>query len=129
MLENQLWIKIILIAVFAVFTTVMVAPARGDRRLAVRRLALISAFLGCVTAIAFPQVINFIANLLGVGRGTDLILYGLVVVFVGNAITSAAHNRALQRELTLLARAIALSQIEPPAQGIASPLLSPKSGE
>lgn len=115
MLENQLWIKVILIAVFAIFTIVLVAPARGDRRLAVRRLALIAAFLGCVMAVVFPQAINFVANLIGVGRGTDLILYGLAVVFIGNAITSAAHNRALQRELTILARAFALSQTAPPA--------------
>jgi hypothetical protein len=114
MLDDQILIKVILIAVFAVFALVLVVPVRGARRLAIRRITLLATFAAAVLAVAFPSAINDIANLLGVGRGTDLILYGLVVVFIGNAITTAAHGRQLQREITQLARAAALRESEPP---------------
>jgi hypothetical protein len=110
MLDNQLLIKIILIAVFVVFAIVLLAPVKGARRLALRRIVLLAAFAAAVFAVAFPNAINDIANVLGVGRGTDLVLYGLVVVFIGNAITTSAHNRQLQREITQLARAVALGE-------------------
>lgn len=108
MFDDQWPIKIVLIAVFAVFALIMLVPVRGARRMAVRRLTLVLAFAAAALAIAFPGVINEIALLLGIGRGADLLLYGLVVVFVGNAIATSAHHRQLQREITGLARTIAL---------------------
>jgi hypothetical protein len=113
-LSNQFVIQAILIAAFFIFAIVLVLPGRGARRLAVRRLALLLAFFAAVVAVAFPTLINDLANLLGVGRGTDLILYVLVVVFVGNSIASAAQNRQLHREITHLARVIALRDAKPP---------------
>jgi hypothetical protein len=101
-------IQAILIAAFVIFGIILVLPGRGARRLAVRRLALLVAFLAAVVAVVFPSFVNDIAHLLGVGRGTDLVLYSVVVMFIGHSITVAAHNRQLNREITQLARAIAL---------------------
>jgi hypothetical protein len=107
-------IQIILIAAFVVFAVILVLPGRGARGLALRRLTLLLAFVAAVLAVIFPGLINDVANLLGVGRGTDLVLYALVVVFVGNSLSVAAHNRQLNREITVLARAIALRDAESP---------------
>lgn len=113
-MANQIVIQVLLIAAFAVFAVILVLPGRGARRLAVRRLTLLLAFLAAVLAVVFPEFVNGLANLLGVGRGTDLILYALVVVFIGNSIASAAQNRQLHREITQLARATALRDARKP---------------
>ena len=113
-MPNQIVIQVLLIATFAIFTIILLLPGRGSRRLAVRRLTLLLAFVAAVAAVIFPSFINDIANLVGVGRGTDLVLYALVVVFVGNSIAAAAQNRQLHREITLLARATALRDARKP---------------
>lgn len=116
MFDDQWPIKILLIAVFAVFAIIMLIPVRGARRMAVRRLTLLLAFAAAALAVAFPGVINDIAVFLGIGRGTDLLLYGLIVVFVGNAIATSAHHRQLQREITQLARTVAIRDAVPPKE-------------
>ena len=66
--------------------------------------------MSAVIAVIFPSLTNAVASVLGVGRGTDLLLYGLIVVFLGFAVTSSAHNRRLDRQITDLARQIALTE-------------------
>jgi hypothetical protein len=48
-----------------------------------------------------------------VGRGTDLLLYGLIVVFIGNSILMQRRHRMIERQITDLARALAISQAPP----------------
>jgi hypothetical protein len=95
---------------------VLLLPTRGARRLAIRRIVLLLTTLAGIIAIAFPELVNELANLLGVGRGTDLILYALVVVFIGNSISSSIRHRQLEREVTQLARALAIDAAPPPAE-------------
>ena len=111
-MDSQLWIKILLIAVFVIFAVTLVLPGRGARHLAVRRIALVLVFLVAIVAIAYPELLNSIANLVGVGRGTDLLLYGMVVVLIGNIISTTRRHRQMEREVTQLARALALSEAE-----------------
>ena len=115
-MDNQLVIKIILIALFVVFGIVLVLPGTGARRLAIRRILLLLTTLAAVVAIVFPELVNELANLVGVGRGTDLILYVLVVVFIGNSISNSIRHRQLEREVTKLARTLALAAALPPAE-------------
>ncbi|HET8958066.1 MAG TPA: DUF2304 domain-containing protein [Microcella sp.] len=109
-MDDQLIIKVLLISVFILFAIVLIVPMRGARQTAVRRLILVAAFIAAIVAIAFPQLLNDVAVLLGVGRGADLVLYVLVVVFIGNAMAQAAQNRQLQREITEIARTVAIEQ-------------------
>jgi len=112
-MDNQLVIKIILISLFVVFGVALVLPVSGARRLAIRRLLLLLVALAGILAIAFPELLNVVANLVGVGRGTDLVLYVLVVVFIGNSISNSIRHRHLEREVTKLARNVALSSAPP----------------
>lgn len=109
-MDDQLIIKVLLISIFVVFAIVLILPMRGARQTAVRRLVLVAAFIAAIVAIAFPQLINDFAVFLGVGRGADLVLYVLVVIFIGNAMAQAAQNRQLQREITEIARALAIER-------------------
>ncbi|MET0781324.1 MAG: DUF2304 domain-containing protein, partial [Microbacterium sp.] len=92
-MDSQFAIKIILIVVFVVFAVALVLPGQGARRLAIRRVLLLLTAMAGIVAIAFPQLVNSLANLLGVGRGTDLILYVLVVVFIGTSISNSLRHR------------------------------------
>lgn len=112
-MADQIVIKIVLIVVFAGFALVLLVPGRGTRVLAVRRLALAFVFAAAVVAIAFPGMIDAAAHAIGVGRGTDLVLYGLVIVFVGNSISASLRFRYQERQITRLAREIALRDAPP----------------
>ena len=69
-----------------------------------------------LVAIAFPSVMTAIAHRLGVGRGTDLLLYAMVVAFLAQILSSFRRNGARERQITQLARRIALDNApEPPA--------------
>lgn len=132
MVDNQLIIKVALITVFVLFALLLVIPRRGARYLAVRRLALLAVFAAGIVAIAFPETINAVANLVGVGRGTDLLLYTLVIVYIGNSISSSLRYRHQEREMTLLARELALRGTEPPAatpETAPAPTRSPRAAK
>jgi hypothetical protein len=116
MFDSQIIIKLFLIAAFILFSIVVVIPSRGSRHLAVRRLALLAVFALGVLTVIFPEITLRIAELVGVERGADLVLYGLVVVFVGNSIFTAAKFRHHERDLTQLARSIALARVVPPVR-------------
>lgn len=108
--NDQLFIKIALIAAAAIFAIFLLMPGRGVRHIALRRLSMLALFAIALLAIIFPDLINGIANLMGVGRGADLLLYGLIIVFVGNSIVAQRRHRLLESEITKLARSVALSQ-------------------
>lgn len=106
---GQWGIKIILVAAVIV-GMVYVTRLQGARNLALRRiLAVLFAILAAV-AIIYPPIISRIAAFLGVGRGTDLLLYLLVVVVVTTWLVQWRYNIAIQSRLTELTRALALSE-------------------
>lgn len=113
-MESQFWIKVILIASFVALTAILVIPPGGARPLAIRRITVVGLLIAAVAAVIFPEWINDIAQLVGVGRGTDLILYALAVVFVGHTITSKTRQIKSEQKITELAREIALMQAGPP---------------
>lgn len=109
-MDNQLVIKIVLIVVFAVLALFLLMPGRGARHVAIRRLTMLALFAAAVLAIVFPSLISQIAKAVGVGRGADLLLYGLIVVFVGNSIAAQRRHRLVEAEITALARRLAIAQ-------------------
>lgn len=115
MATDQLAIKILLIVVFAAFAIFLMMPSRGVRHIAVRRLAMAGLLVVTVLAVVFPGTVNSVAHLLGVGRGTDLLLYGLIVVSIGNSLITQRRHRTAERQITQLARKIALMDAARPA--------------
>lgn len=107
-----MWIQILLIAAIVILAVFMMRRTGADSHLAIRRILLGIFVLGAVLSVLFPQWLTWLAHLIGVGRGTDLVLYGLVVVFLSFLYTQHRRNLALQRQLTLLARKVALFEAE-----------------
>jgi hypothetical protein len=67
-----------------------------------------------VVAVLYPDAVTKLAEALGVGRGTDLLLYALVVGFAFAMINMYLRFRSLQLREARLVRALALRDAEPP---------------
>ena len=112
---GQLAIKILLIVIFAAFAVFLMLPGRGARHLAIRRLTMLALLVLLVLAVIFPSTVTSVAQLLGVGRGTDLLLYALFVVFIGNSLLQQRRHRKTEQEITQLARQLAIMRAPDPA--------------
>lgn len=61
-------------------------------------------------AVIYPDALTWIANRLGVGRGADLLLYGLCVTSMLVAVVLFRRLGELERRCTQLARALAIHE-------------------
>ena len=79
-----------------------------DSSLAVKRIIALLFVVGAILAIVFPNALTWTAQLVGVGRGTDLLLYLFILaalLYVAASERTRARNEA---KMTELARAVAL---------------------
>lgn len=113
-------IQLVLIVV-VLLTAVRLLRGRGARTQAVRRLGLMLFAALAVWSILFPSVWNEIARLVGVGRGTDMVLYALVVAFLSFTLTNYFRFRDIEARYTKLARRLALDEAGPPQPAEATP--------
>ncbi|MDD3696250.1 MAG: DUF2304 domain-containing protein [Lentisphaeria bacterium] len=104
-------IQVVLIAGF-LFATLLCFLANKNRFLT--RLFFLAQFLLALALVLWPQLAQSAAEFLGVGRGTDLILYLLVVyVYIGSVLILGKF-RQLERQATELSRQIALQTAQQP---------------
>ncbi|GAA2742774.1 DUF2304 domain-containing protein [Terrabacter aerolatus] len=117
-MSRQSVIQILLIAaVLASAWRLLVGT--GQRTMAVRRLGLLLLLGLVVYSIIDPSnTWTNLARALGVGRGADLILYGLAVAFFGFVVTTFKRFRAMETRYTRLARRIALDEATPPSRRV-----------
>ena len=90
------------------------ARSRGARHQAIRRLLLMVFVIAAASSVFVPEWWTKAANLVGVGRGTDLLLYLLVLVFLAFVATTYRRFRHIEDQNTELARAIAILQATRP---------------
>ncbi|WP_131104350.1 DUF2304 domain-containing protein [Ornithinimicrobium sufpigmenti] len=109
MLDQPL-IKVVLLVAIVGITVMLTRSTAGARHQAVRRLMLAGFFAVAVLAILFPGLLTRVAQVLGVGRGADLLLYGLVVFFFGYVAASYRRSRHTDLQITTLARELALRE-------------------
>ena len=112
----MLLIQVLLIATVLVVGALLVRSTAGARHQAVRRLLLGVLVALAVASILLPGAVTAAANAVGVGRGTDLLLYGLVIAFLGFVVSSYRRARHLEETITELARRLALDEALPPAE-------------
>lgn len=73
-----------------------------------KKTFLVLLAVGMVVAVVFPQITNFIANFVGIGRGADLLLYVTVLAFIIYVLNNYL-NQQDQRDATYrLARKLAV---------------------
>jgi len=74
-----------------------------------------------------PDDVTRVAKFVGVGRGTDLLLYALIVAFVFSTLAMYMRLREDEQRVTQLARAVALRDAEAlnRERGLLPPLPAP----
>ena len=102
-------VTVIAVAAFFMFR------GAGARHLAMRRMLLLFFIVAATSSVFFPQILTWLANLLGIGRGTDLLLYFTVLIFIGFVATTYRRFRQFESEITRLTRQLALQNVLPPA--------------
>ena len=107
-------IKILLLGAIVLFA---VLAFRGGSRASYRLLwrgygVMVAA--AAVLAVLFPDSLTRLAEVVGVGRGADLLLYVLVVTFLLTSVVLVRRVSALERRYVELSRALALQQAVPP---------------
>ncbi|MEO7147115.1 MAG: DUF2304 domain-containing protein, partial [Terrimesophilobacter sp.] len=103
-------IQIILIVAILGIAFYFVRTTPSARHLALRRLLLSLALVCAIVVILAPGWLTAIAHFVGIGRGTDLLLYGLVVVFLMYAATEYKRTVQANRSITAIARELALTR-------------------
>lgn len=125
-------IQIVLIVVVVTFVARLFLT-RGARSQAIRRIGLLLFAAFAVVSILFPEVWDRIAHLVGVGRGTDMVLYALVVAFLSFTVTTYVRFRELEVRYTKLARRLALDEaaarIAPSGSDLGDVLDEPGGGD
>lgn len=95
---------VVLIALFAV------RALPGEKSLAIKRILAILFILTAAVAVLFPEVLGAVANFFGIGRGTDLLLYGAVMLGMLFAVMIVRAKARSEARVTELARAVALME-------------------
>ena len=115
-MTSQLIIKSVLLVCVAGIGWMMLRSPGGARHQAGRRLVTLAFVLFAIIAIVAPSLTAHLAHLVGVGRGADLLLYALVIAFLAQVLSSFRRDARRERQITHLARRIALNTAPDPVQ-------------
>jgi hypothetical protein len=104
--------------------------ARASLRGQARRKILAFATVVCgVLSVIFPDILQRLATLVGVTRGTDLLLYGLALVIIYLVGSTGVRFRAVEMQMVTLARQVALMEAQRAAASLdAEELAQPSAG-
>lgn len=72
------------------------------------RLVWVTIWLVSAGLIAFPDSTSAIAHALGIGRGADLVLYGLALTSIWFIAHTKERQWSMERSITALTREIAI---------------------
>ena len=103
------WVLVIALALIGLY---LVKARKSASQQAIRRLFILIALLAGLFAVLFPNYTNAIANVLGIGRGADLLLYGFVIFALFYVVHQYRRQLWQQKVTTDLARALTLAQAE-----------------
>jgi len=111
----QFAIQILLLIALVVIGVMLTRSAAGARHQAVRRILLLLFVAFAAATVLFPQALTEVANFVGVGRGADLLLYALVIAFLGYISTSYRRMSRMEDRIAQLSRQVALSTVRQPS--------------
>ncbi|GAA1962336.1 DUF2304 domain-containing protein [Catenulispora subtropica] len=101
-------IQIVLLAVAAVLLLLFIRNWNSVQTRALKRLAFLGFIIIVVIAVLRPDWVDWLAHKVGVGRGTDLVLYALAIAFVFVSVNTYFRLKTQEARFTELARAIAV---------------------
>ncbi len=110
-------IQLLLLIAFFVVAFYFISNRRKARAKAGVKLGFLLFIIAVVWAVLRPDDLTVVANLVGVDRGTDLLLYVLVVAFMFTTLSTWIRFREQELRYARLARAVALQNAVRPDGG------------
>lgn len=101
-------IRILLIAAFVAMLVFFLRGGRSAQASAGKRILLVLFVGAAIAAVLYPDELTVVANLLGVGRGADLLLYATVAGLVFSLLVIYAKFKDVEEKVTELARHMAI---------------------
>lgn len=101
-------IRIVLIVAILWIAWYFVATRGSSRSDAFKKLGLAGFVIAAIAAVIDPSLLTLLANQLGVGRGTDLLVYVLALITVFQLFNSYVKDKHHRKQVALLARRVAL---------------------
>lgn len=105
-----MWIQPVLILAMIAIAIYLTRSTPSDRHLAIRRILLFGALVAGITVVLVPEWLTAVAQLVGIGRGTDLLVYGSIVAFLLYVVTDYKRSVQQDRATTSLARELTLAE-------------------
>ena len=107
-------VQIVLVIAVILVSVVMMRGSVNAKHLALRRIMLMIFAVAAALSIFFPDALTQVAAFLGIGRGTDLVLYAAIVCFFVFMATTYQRFRNTETSITTLSRRIALDEAPKP---------------
>jgi small membrane protein len=76
------------------------------------KLVIVSLFLLGLIFVFIPDLTNYLAHLVGVGRGADLLLYCMTILFYLSFIYNHYKIKAMQEQITGIIRYGAIDHVK-----------------
>lgn len=118
MTMEKILIQTVLILATLALTAFFIGNRRKARAKAGVKIGFVFFIFGTLWAILRPDDLTKIANFLGVDRGTDLLLYALVVAFLFTTVSTYIRFREQELRYARLARSIALNNAIKPEDSL-----------
>ena len=113
-MSAYLAIRVLLLLALAASAWWLMRPVTSASSLALRRLGIGLLVTAAIVAILVPSLANTVAHAIGVERGVNLIVYGLVLAAIAQMITAYRREARAEARMARLARALALAHVLPP---------------
>lgn len=101
-------VQLLLIAAFVALFLFTLRSRAANSVSATKKLAFLTFMVVVLVAVLSPRLVSEVANLVGVGRGTDLVLYLLAVMFCFYVVNDYLRGQDSRNQLHKLARKIAV---------------------
>lgn len=118
-------IKLLLLLAGAALVAFFVSNRRKARAKAGVKIGFVLFVVFMVYAVIRPDDLTWVANRLGVQRGTDLVLYALVMGFAFVTVSTWVRFREQELRYARLARTIALANAVRPEDSVDVRVMKP----
>lgn len=108
----MIWMQLLLLAGFVLLVLYLLASSNRAKVQAGVKLAFTFFILAGVYAVLRPDDLTVLANAVGIDRGTDLLLYVLVVAVAFSTVSTYLHFRRLELDFGRLVRQMAIQEAE-----------------
>jgi hypothetical protein len=108
------WIQVLLIVSVLALLVFLLRGRRTAKSKAWVKVGYVVFVIGGIYAILRPDDTTVVANWVGVDRGTDLMLYALIIAFAFTTLSAYMRFKDIELKYARLARAVALQSARVP---------------